>query len=212
MNDENKIELLKTYSEFYKSNIDQMSQDYSTMWTLLIVYLTGILTVSGYIFFKGDILLLILLPIIHIGWFWGTINKTLWIIYHEENAKYLETIINKIIEKIKGYSNYKIIKFTDLFLKLQGDYKHPFKHPFTTITIMFYSLPGIILAFIFYVTFYLSYKYENKYLLVIIITTIIYIIIITIVMILYVLARNRMYDKSKEFIKNIINLETKDKK
>ena len=125
MNDENKIELLKTYSEFYKSNIDQLNQDCSAIWTLLIIYLTGVLAVSGYIFFNAfnadnlnaDIILsLILLPIIHIGWIWGTINKSLWIIYHEENARYLETIINNLIEKIRGCTNYKIIKFTDMFL------------------------------------------------------------------------------------------------
>ena len=97
-------------------------------------------------------------------------------------------------------------------LKLQGDYKHPFKYPFTTISIMFYSLPGSVLVFIFWLTFYLNFKYDNKYLVLIIITTIFYIIIIILILVLFVLARNRMYDKSKEFIKKIISSEIEDKK
>jgi len=153
------IELLNVYKDLYTANMSELNSENNLRWTIFILYLTVILSLVGYAFYENELILFFGVLVIHIGWFYGITAKILLLMYCEFNGKYLEMVINRIVRKLDNVSvKPKVIRFTDLYLKLQGNYRTPLRHLYSGFIYLFYSIPAIIYIGI---NIYILFNYCN---------------------------------------------------
>jgi len=145
MKNTNQIELLNFYKDLYSTNINELNTENNLRWICLISYLTVIVGLMGYAFYLKEVIYFLALLFIQIGWFYGVTIKVLLLDYCNLNGKYLEIVMNKILEKCDiDLFKPKVVRFTDLHIKLQGDYRNPLTHPFSGFIYSFYLVLAII--------------------------------------------------------------------
>jgi len=207
MDTDNYINLLNFYSNVYSATLNEFNTENNGRWNLFIVYLTGIIGITGYAIYRGNIYFLLAIPILHIGWFYGISVKVLLLTYCEENLKYLESVINNILKKVNpDFIKYELVRNNKLYVKAQGDYTKPFKHTFSGFIMSFYSIPILILVFYYYyvISNLSTLNTESKIPdLAIICILILYILIMILIGFFYARASYRLAKESNILIKNI---------
>lgn len=207
MDNKDYINLLDYYSNIYSATLSELNTENNIRWNIFIVYLTGIVGITGYAIYTGDIYFLSAVPILHIGWYYGISVKILLLTYCDQNLKYLEAVMNSIIKKINpDFIKYELVHFSKMHIKALGDYRRPFKHSFSAFLTSFYIIPLMIFGFYYYYiisnlcTINTASNISNLAVIVILIS---YIPIIILILLFYIRASNRLYKESNALINNI---------
>ena len=205
--------LLDLFYKLYSGNLSEISREINLMWTVCILYLTTVLPGTLIIISNSTEIttsidvynyLLLALPLIHIGWSYGTLLKTLDLQLYEENGRYLETRINKLLDSMGiDIREYKVIRYTDLKKKLQGSYiDKPLKHIVSGYLSFFWFIP--IILFVIIITFLIivgiRFPVNETYELIVMIVSPIYVGIQTVIFIVYLKALKRMRNEATTLI------------
>ena len=207
MKNTNQIKLLNFYKDLYSTNINELNTENNLRWICLISYLTVIAGLTGYTFYLKEVVCFLGLLFIQIGWLYGVIIKNLLLEYCELNGKYLEIVMNKILEKWDiDLFKPKVVRFTDLHIKLQGDYRKPLTHPFSGFIYFYYSLP-VIIYFSIYAFTILEFKRLNNifnipFNVILWILGVLFLVTI-LILIFYLRAENRMRKEFDQLINKI---------